>query len=211
MTETPPHLAKLFSLAEARRKKQEKREANRGADDSWYDTIMLWIELIPVKYRDHCIREMCRTLYAKMPDADSLLCQILMLADPSFLIVLTTFLAESRQFEKPPEERRVLLKALRATAKRLGRVADGEDALERRPSRKSQAEITHLIAEIAELLKQELPLTELNELIAAPHDWMTPEKQYRLLYILRSRANLFHELADILDPWNELGIPRDAV
>jgi len=104
-----------------------------------------------------------------------------------------------------------LLKALRATAKRLGRVADGEDALERRPSRKSQAEITHLIAEIAELLKQELPLTELNELIAAPHDWMTPEKQYRLLYILRSRANLFHELADILDPWNELGIPRDAV
>ena len=52
MTETPPHLAKLFSLAEARRKKQEKREAIRGADDSWYDTIMLWIELIPVKYRD---------------------------------------------------------------------------------------------------------------------------------------------------------------
>jgi len=45
-------------------------------------------------------------------------------------MVLSAFLAESRQSGKPAEERRVLLKALRATAKALIGIADEEDALE---------------------------------------------------------------------------------
>jgi len=68
--ETPPYLAKLFSLADARKKHEANRERDRELD-LMGDAILIWAELFPAKHRDQCIQEMCRTFYRKLPDADT--------------------------------------------------------------------------------------------------------------------------------------------